>query len=236
MNILKSIVICMTLFVSQNVSAHVSLADSIDVNVCQIDDSMSISLVVYDMETQLTFLMQGLDVYVVQEDTLLFSFPSASMVRGKVKRHPNEVKAVLLTQGREQTGKDSVNNVVRPDVFPLVSALNDTTATIYYGKEQVQTHIFSIEVDRETAVMKFDFCVSNKHICTSSKMIEIELRSLPSSKGDSKEFNGKTLSAESTTRPDGLGAGIRKDDVFRRTIKKRLSVPVIAHDDYKIPN
>lgn len=205
------------------------VTDSTDVKVCELNDSLEIQITAYKIETQLTFLMQGLNIRVEQPDTVTLCFPSGPMVKDKVKRHPNEVKAMLATQRKRQEEHDSLNNVVRPDVLPLVAALNDTTATISTHGILYSTHGFNIYVDRDNAIMVFSIKVPVCWVNTKEEKLDLCIYSIPD--GESKlEFDGRRLSDERAPRPNGLGEGLRKGDAASRTFRKSLSV-LISKDD-----
>ena len=215
--------------------ATAAVPESIDVKVTECHDSVEISVTAYRIETQLTFLMQGLNIIIEQPDTLTLSFPSAPMVRSKVKRHPNEVKAVLESQRKRQgAGHDSINHVVRPDVLPLVAALNDTTATISYMVDgsmfNVQCSMFNINVDRENAVMEFSIKVPVTMLETTQRWLELCIYSKPAN-GNIQEFSGRRLSGENAPCPNGMGEGIRKEDAASRTFRISLTVRIKNSDE-----
>ena len=212
-----------------NIRQDATTGNDIDVSATQLGDSIYINIISRTIETQLTFLMQGLNVCVEQPDTLTLSFPSAPMVKTKVKRHPNEVKAVLESQRkRQRAGHDSINHVVRPDVLPLVAALNDTTATISYHGVAEATHGFKIDVDRENAVMAFYMNVPLCCIDAKKMKLNLFIYSVPTDE-NRQEFTGKRLSGENSPRPNGLGEGIMKGEAVNRTFRKSLSV-IISKD------
>lgn len=200
--------------------------DSLEVRALQCGDSIVVLLTVRPIETQLTFLMQGLHVTIAQPDTLVFTFPSAAMVKDKVRRHPNEVKAVLDSQRRQKNGQDSINQVVRPDVQPLVAALNDTTASICISGRRIPSRDYRIDVDRENAVMSFSFKVPDTCVSPARGYMNISLFSAPSGGSGRAEFSGKRLSGENAPLPQGLGEGLRKEDVSKRTFGKTFSVRI----------
>lgn len=200
--------------------------DSVKADVESAGDSLYFKVTVYQIETQLTFLMQGLDIHVLQPDALTMSFPSAIMVRNKVKRHPNEVKAVLASKQRQGVGRDSKNHVVRPDVQPLVAALNDTTATVVYQGKNETTRNFNIAIDRDKAIMSFSFRLNKKCFSKKHEIINLLISSIPFSMSERPEFLGKRLSGENAPRPNGLGEGIKKEDVQKRTFQKKFSVRI----------
>lgn len=227
----RFIIVTMCVLASELLSARPSLPDSIEVKALQKDDSITLQLTAYQIETQLTFLMQGVNFTIVQPDTLTMSFPSAAMVRNKVRRHPNEVKAVLEMQRKQHPGQDSIHHVVRPDVQPLIAALNDTTATICYQSDKVSTHDYQIYVDRESAIMTFSFKLHRNNITSIGGLIDVSVYSAPFSKSDRAEFVGKRLSEENSPHPNGLGEGMRKEDVSKRTFKKSIVVKI--EDSYE---
>ena len=200
-----------------------AVPDSIDVKATEQHDSVEIRITAYKIETQLTFLMQGLNILIEHPNTATLSFPSAPMVKNRVKRHPNEVKAVLESQRKRQEGHDSINHVVRPDVLPLVAALNDTTATISHHGTTEATHGFKIDVDRENAIMVFSIKVPVCYFDTKEAKLFLCIYSIPVGE-NRQEFTGKRLSDENSPRPNGLGEGFRKGDAASRTFYKVLTV------------
>ena len=112
MKMMRNVITVVLLMAVNLLPAQTLAPDSVLIEVLELDDSLEFKLTSSQVETQLTFLMQGLDICVIQPDTITLSFPSAAMVRNKVKRHPNEVKAVLASRQRQQAGQDSINHVV----------------------------------------------------------------------------------------------------------------------------
>lgn len=206
-----------------------AVPDSIDVKATEQHDSVEIRITAYKIETQLTFLMQGLNILIEQPDTITLSFPSAPMVKNRVKRHPNEVKAVLASQRKQREGHDSINHVVRPDVLPLVAALNDTTATLTYHGTTSAHNGFGIDVDRENTLMVFSIKIPTSYVDTKGVSLDLCISSIPVDE-NRQEFTGKRLSDEKSPRPNGLGEGFRKGDAASRTFRKMLSV-IISKDD-----
>lgn len=226
---IRKIVSIISLLAAGMLPATAAVSDSIEVKATEQHDSVEIRITAYKIETQLTFLMQGLNICVGQTDTVALSFPSAPMVKNKVKRHPNEVKAVLESgRKRQGAGHDSINHVVRPDVLPLVAALNDTTATITRHGATEATHGFSIVVDRENAVMAFSIKVPTDYVDVKVAQLDLCISSIPVDVYR-QEFTGKRLSGENSPRPNGLGEGVRKGDAESRTFCKSFTIN-ISHD------
>lgn len=219
--ILISFIIAACHLSSQNLNP-----DSVKAEVESVSDSLYFKVTAFQIETQLSFLMQGVTISIIQPDTLTMSFPSAMMVRNKVKRHPNEVKAVLTSRQRQEIGRDSMNHVVRPDVQPLVAALNDTTAMVYYQGKNITTRDFNIDVDREKAIMCFAFRLNKKYFLDNNEILNLFISSKPSNNGERTEFRGKKLSGENAPRPNGLGEGIKKEDVQKRSFQKAISIRI----------
>lgn len=230
MRSLKFVIATIFVLVSNLMSAQSAASDSVEVRAFQKGDGIVFQLTAYQIETQLTFLMQGLSIAVIQTDTLVMSFPSADMVRHKVRRHPNEVKAVLEKQRKLLLGKDSIHHVVRPDVQPLVAALNDTTAIIRFQDNKVATRDYKIELNREDAIMTFSFLLQKNFVSSIDGLVNVSLFSAPSGRSDRAEFTGTRLSGENSPRRNGLGEGIRKEDVFKRTYQKSLIIKVEIAD------
>lgn len=100
------------------------------------------------------FLMQGLSLTIPTLDMLdstRITFPSARDVSSKIKRHPGEVKATL---------KD--NNEKRPDIRPLLAALNDTTTCIEVRNQRNYVRDFQIEVEANTGTIRYEVTMPAK--------------------------------------------------------------------------
>ena len=182
---------------------------------------LSISLCTSSPASQLSFLMQGLTLSVSDENSRTeIAFPCATAVKDKVKRHPNEVKPTF--------DRDSIGTERRPDLQPLVAALNDTTATLSAG-DIINTAYrqFAIVLNREERTLYFTTTIPY-HACDS---IMLEATSMPSSVASSREeFDGKKLSTESRHNKGGLGqAPISHSDV-RRNIRYVQMVTVLKQE------
>ena len=200
-------------------SQRVVSLDSVEVEARLSADSILFRVTSRQMETQLTLLMQGLTIRLDQPDSLTLAFPSASMVRRKVRRHPNEVKASFA-------GGDSASQIVRPDVMPLVAALNDTTATICQHQEKEYTRQFCIVVNRERMEMVFTIGVEKKRVGVRDGKMGLTLISEPSVHETRPEFFGSRLSSEHAPQPNGLGEGLRKEQVKDRSVRKYFQVNI----------
>lgn len=145
---------------------------------------------------QLSFLMQGLTLSVIcGQDSVVVIFPDAMMVRNKVKHHPNEVKPTFKG--------DSIGEEIRPDLQPLIAALNDTTATITKQDATLETHAFDIDLNRETTELLFS--VSIPWCDCDSDSITVKITSTPFDVHHPIEFSGRNLSDVKRKNPKGLG-------------------------------
>ncbi len=226
-----------------NIRQDATTGNDIDVSATQLGDSIYINIISRTIETQLTFLMQGLTLRLHQPDSLTFTFPDAAMVRDKVRRHPNEVKATLAEQHPQSGGRDNKHNVVRPDVQPLVAAINQAKATVTTrmpGRAPgVSEGRFSIGVERQEALMTFTAvlpvrsvsCANSAAITASSnadgtaKTLTVSLLSQPKS-GNIHEYEGRRLSGTAAPVPRGMGEGLREGDAASRVISKTITLTV----------
>lgn len=177
------------------------------ITAANINDSLSVTLVAKDTKQQLAVLMQGLQVSIPSQN-LSIMFPSAPMVRDKMKHHPNEVKATMR--------KDSTNVEVKPDLQPLIKALCDTSAVVIDSINNVHstTHNFAINLDKENTTISFSFSIPSVEF--DSDTIEIHVMSIPGNLSTRREFTGKRLSKEESPSRNGLGeASMGKDDKNR---------------------
>lgn len=150
----------------------------------------------FDPKQQLSFLMQGLTFGLVADtDTIFVNFPNAMMVRDKVKRHPNEVKPTFKG--------DSIGEEVRPDLKPLIAALNDTTIFVKRGNSRLPSKNFTITLDRDTKSVKYSVELPVEYCNTDS--VGIVITSSPYNTPQSVEFQGKGRSRETRMNPNGLG-------------------------------
>ncbi|MGN0327719.1 MAG: hypothetical protein ACI4D4_01935 [Lachnospira sp.] len=186
---------------------------AIRVKACYEADSLEISVTIIDSKLQLTALMQGLTVN-VEEFNHKAVFPSAPMVRHKMKRHPNEVKASF----KDKDNKEEI----KPDLAPLIAALNDTVA--FVADENDSTLMrpykqFKIELDKQQSLVSFSIRIP----CCQTEMISIVVSSSPDRLYDKQEFTGKRRSSEKNPDERGLGhASNLKNDKSRTFLIKQV--------------
>lgn len=182
-------------------------------------DTLRISLETDNPKAQMSFLMQGLRIEMLNpysEVTAILIVPNASDVRSKIQHHPNEVKAM------HRGGKDEV----RPDLLPLVSALNTELADIYIGdtiKERCKHHI---KIDKEHGNLSFSIIVSALHLQLPKDSLRLYIISCPNNSNKRPEFSGNRLSKEDRLPPGGLGNAPTIANMREREIRVYKSIPI----------
>lgn len=173
-----------------------NLAEDAQIRVVAHHDSLNIRLITSDPSFQLSALMQGLHFNL--HDSALCQvveivLPNAKMVRNKIKHHPNEVKAMHKQAGEE----------VRPDLLPLISALNDTCciATSCEGHPISCSHIISL--NKTNGEMTFSLCILPPNNISLQDSVMVEVQSSPIEMRP--EFEGRRLSQENRMPPGGMG-------------------------------
>lgn len=170
--------------------------ERINVDASRNQHFVAIHIITFDPKQQLSFLMQGLSVELVSDtDTIFINFPNAMMVRDKVKRHPNEVKPTFKD--------DSIGEEVRPDLQPLIAALNDTTIFVKSGEKMITSKDFTITLDRDTKSVEYSVELPVEYCNADS--VGVVITSSPYNAPQSAEFQGKRRSREIRMNPNGLG-------------------------------
>ena len=171
--------------------------DSLTVEMCIDADTMALTMTTCYPKYQMSFLMQGVIVNICDTNCnriVGIRFPDASMVRDRLPRHPNEVKATLV---------DGNQREIRPDLQPLISAHNTLHAQIIDNDSVVDKYALQIKLHNEsgliTFAVRFHLCY-----CGVQDSICLEIVSLPM--GNGKEYNGKILSSNNNLRSGGLGS------------------------------
>lgn len=176
-------------------------------------DTLQWKMQVTRPQQQLTLLMQGMTVSLVSDDAQIdLEFPDASVVRHKLRRHPNEVKPSFV---------DSTNTQeVRPDIQPLVEALSSAHISVRcitsFG-ETVLEHSSNIILSREDGILTYS--VQLAPIALSGGNVMSEIVSAP------KEQTGEEFVGQSRTEPaqqaptGGLGTRPDTEGINQRTIR-----------------
>lgn len=159
-------------------------------------DSLHITITTAIPKMQLSFLMQGLRITILdslKHPDISIELPNAKMVRDKIKHHPNEVKAMHRTMGDE----------VRPDLLPLISALNDTCCKANCLHNQAISCSHTIALDKTNGEMTFAVCILSESGILFQDSILVEILSSPMEM--KSEFEGRRLSQENRMPPGGMG-------------------------------
>ena len=184
--------------------------DDISLNALRTQDTLHIMITTSVPKMQLSFLMQGLNFTIqdsIKHPIISIEFPNARMVRDKIKHHPNEVKAMHKTTGDE----------VRPDLLPLIAALNDTCciANGCDGLPICCSH--TIALDKTSGEMTFSVSILPDSDIFLQDSVSVEILSSPI---DMKsEFEGRKLSQENQMPPGGMGQAPANGQDSNRTIR-----------------
>ena len=181
-----------------NDPATINNEEGISMDVFRSADTLFVNIETDSPANQLSFLMQGLSICVKDtasaKELFVVHLPNAQMVKHKVKHHPNEVKAMLKNDSSE----------IRPDLQPLISALNDTLSVL--KKDTVlQSCNHRITLDRENGIISIRVNIPIAFISVPD-MVFLEISSSPMRIGNRKEFEGTRMSTENRMQKGGLGS------------------------------
>lgn len=141
-----------------------------------------------------TLIMQGftLNMSGVKNYTILI--PSAKDVEGSISHHPGEVKATM--QGNQQK---------RPDIRPVIEALNKVDAQIFAnGKKVGSAKSFKTVIDPSTGTLSYSVTLSK--VYGMDLPVNITCTSKPQL--DNDEFqNGNFANRNEGQRPQPFGVG-----------------------------
>lgn len=185
---------------SINAQQKETFVDDINIDVYTYQDSLCLTIITKEPQKQMSFLMQGLCILIrnckTSCDSIKIICPNAKDVRDKIKHHPNEVKATLLGNKQE----------IRPDLTPLVSALNNVQSKMYLNEDSIISCYQKIIIDKEEGLLSYILKFQNDMQLTSNDTLMISLTSTPNVAHQISEYNGKRLSKESKLPPSGLGS------------------------------
>lgn len=218
---LKLIIIICVLSLKTAWGQHTNITNADSITICarEISDSLQISIMTDNPKVQISFLMQGVIVNI--EDTtntnvLSFHLPCAKDVQDIIRHHPNEVKAMYKH-----------NNVeVRPDLQPLISALNEIPAQIDNNDSIIGNCKHHIYLDKETGSTTFTLYIPVESISLDKDSLVLLIESYPQFTNGGEEFIGKRLSMENRMPPRGLGNAPDNRSAIERTIEIRRTVIV----------
>ena len=189
-----------------------SVVDSIDVAASLYLDSLRISINTPTPRLQMSFLMQGICIDIVdstQNCIVSLIVPNADIVRNQLKHHPNEVKAMHQKGGGE----------VRPDLLPLLSALNNVPAQMVVENCVVGQYEHHIELNKEQGNICFSIFLPMGAIDMPTDSLLINITSSPKTSYRTTEFDGMSRSKENRRPPSGLGNAPTLQEIKDRCVR-----------------
>ena len=141
-----------------------------------------------------TFVMQGFYLTFSGEHEYMVKVPSAKDVENLISHHPGEVKATL--QGNQEK---------RPDIRPVLEALNKTDVFIYLkGKKAGKVKKFNVNIDPASGTLTYSITLPN--IYTMDLPLSVNLLSRREVEND--EFHeGQQPNRNTSERPQPFGVG-----------------------------
>jgi len=140
-----------------------------------------------------TFIMQGFSLDLSGQYAYTIKVPSAKDVESKISHHPGEVKATM--QGDSEK---------RPDIRPLLTALNQVDAPIYAKSGKVgKAKRFQVYLDTETGRMTYKITLSNTY--SMDLPVNVTLKSTPI-EGE-QEFGNQFPNRNEAGRQQPFGVG-----------------------------
>ncbi len=141
-----------------------------------------------------TLVMQGFYLTFSGEHEYMVKVPSAKDVENLISHHPSEVKATL--QGNQEK---------RPDIRPVLEALNKTDVFIYLkGKKAGKVKKFNVNIDPANGTLTYSIMLPN--IYTMDLPLSVNLLSRREVEND--EFHeGQQLNRNTSERPQPFGVG-----------------------------
>lgn len=154
-----------------------------------------------------TLLMQGFRLFLPngENDTLIIVFPSAKSVSNDIEHHPGEVKATL--------DRDS-NTEKRPDLRPLVAALNKAEILLKSSDSITSVPFHQIDINSSTGVLSYKFVIPSEQLSRDYSSTIILVSQPDSAMIQQDEFgsrNFKGRSSENRPQPFGVGQQQRNE-------------------------
>lgn len=195
--------------------------DSITIKTFLTKDSLHLSISTSYPRYQLSFLMQGLYVHVkkLTGDTLVYlSFPNASEVRGMIRHHPNEIKAMHHGDGEIE---------IRPDLQPLVFALNTIPAKVMMRDSVIRLCTHNIKIEKENGGLSFSVTIPTDTLLHPGDSVIVGLTSTSKQLKLVSEYDGRRLSRENRMPPHGLGSAPSIMNAIERDVRiqRRIKIP-----------
>lgn len=149
---------------------HINDEVYFSLNYDKTEDECNMILETSDPIALRTLLMQGFNLYICvnYKDTTTVTFPSAKDVSQEMEHHPGEIKATINDDHEK-----------RPDIRPLLAALNNAKISITYkGKTQSLDSKHEISVSPSDGVLSYSFIVPSE--CIGNSHFKVTLISQPS--------------------------------------------------------
>lgn len=145
------IIMFLSLLLSSGCASHKSMIFehtnqnvNLEINVVK-NKCSSITVSTSDPITLRTFIMQGFTLSLFSGSNNIFiTFPSAKDVEDKVKHHPNEVKASI-----------NDNKEKRPDVRPVINAINAGEVIYCVNKNPSILKTFMVSIDPSSGLLSY---------------------------------------------------------------------------------
>lgn len=194
------------------------------------NDTLRISLSSQCRKIQLSFLMQGVCVGFVEKsrsDTAFVEFPTASDVRTLIKRHPNEVKAMHYGNGLQE---------VRPDLLPLVDALNSQKAKFIKNGNESDSCRHCIAINKESGSITFVAVVPIPGSELNGDSLALTISSIPRNYKDNAEFSGSRRSRENRQLQNGMGDSPDEREAWKRQYRNQVTVGIVRAKKTSLEN
>lgn len=170
--------------------------------------TMLISVSTADPIALRTLIMQGFQLSICKNtaDTIYLTCPSAKDVEQIIKHHPGEVKATIQD-----------NHEIRPDLRPIIAALNNSKIKLINGNETSMIDGLLVNIDTECGVLFYTIKLPYNII--ANKISTIILHSSPTDRMINRnEFSSQgyqSLSNQVQEQPFGADRNNRVTDTQR---------------------
>ncbi len=142
-----------------------------------------------------TFIMQGFSLSINGQYAYTVKIPSAKDVESSISHHPGEVKATMQDNAEK-----------RPDIRPVLEALNKVDALIYSikGEKIGKAKNFTVGINPQTGLLTYKISLSSTY--SMNMPVNVTLVSTPVEEGD--EFNtGQFTNRNESNHRQPFGVG-----------------------------
>lgn len=170
--------------------------------------NFSFAVSTYNPVVLRTLVMQGFNLSFAGKHEYMVKIPSAKDVEKFISHHPGEIKATI--QGNQEK---------RPDIRPVLEALNKSEVFIYLkGKKAGKVKNFSANIDSESGTLTYSITLPNIY----SIDLPVSVNLLSECEANNDEFNQGHFHDRNTSdcpQPFGVDQPFRPNDS-----KKNLSI------------